>query len=124
MNAKHLIAAIAVFAAAGSVFAEQTYPYVDFGGFHGTKTRAEVVAELKSAQANGTYVAGGKEFTPADAGFASTKTRAQVVAELEQAQTDGSYALLQEEYEGQFPAASGSHAGSRLAARSEATKLN
>ena len=124
MNAKHLIAAIAVFAAAGSVFAEQTYPYVDFSGFHGTKTRAEVVAELKSAQTNGTYVAGGQEYTPADAGFVSSKTRAQVVAELKQAQADGSYAVLQEEYEGQFPVVGGSHAGSRLAAKSEATKLD
>lgn len=124
MNAKKLIAAVAVFAATGSVFAAQTYPYVDFSGVQSTKTRADVTAELKDAQAQGNYVAGGQEFTAPDAQFASSKSRTQVVAELKQAQADGSYALLQQEYEGQVPALnSGSH-GTRLARNSQPLNLD
>ncbi|HJV52102.1 MAG TPA: DUF4148 domain-containing protein [Noviherbaspirillum sp.] len=46
MNAKNLIAAVAVLTATGSAFAGSTYPYVDFTGFQSTKTRADVTAEL------------------------------------------------------------------------------
>lgn len=49
MNAKKLIAAVAVFAAAGSVFAADNTEYVDFNGVQSTKTRAEVRAELEQA---------------------------------------------------------------------------
>lgn len=122
MNAKHLIAAIAVLTATGSAMANE---WVDFNDFHPTKTRAEVVAELKAAQANGNYVVGGQEFTAPDARFASTKTRAQVVAELKQSQADGSYALAHQEYEGQFPALDNAgHAGSRLAGNGQAAHLD
>jgi hypothetical protein len=51
MNAKQLIAAIAVFAAAGSAFADVTGTFDDFTNVPSTKTRAEVVAELKQAPA-------------------------------------------------------------------------
>ncbi len=112
MNAKKLIAAVAVFAATSSAFANE---WVDFNDFQSTKTRAEVSAELKEAQAQGAYVAGGEEFTTPDVPFASTKTRAQVMAELKQAQEDGSYALAQQEFEGQIPMVNNSNTGSRLA---------
>ena len=51
MNAKQLIAAVAVFAAAGSAFADVTGTFEDFTNVRSTKTRAEVVAELKQAPA-------------------------------------------------------------------------
>lgn len=122
MNAKKLIAAVAVFAATGSAFASE---WVDFNDFQSTKTRAEVVAELQAAQANGNYVAGGQEFVAPDAQFASTKTRAQVIAELKQSQADGSYALAQQEYEGQFPALRNvGTADARLAGNGQAAVRN
>jgi len=123
MNAKKLIAAAAVFTATGSVFAAQTYPYVDFSGFQGSNTRAQVVAELKDAQAQGSYIVGGSEFAAPAEHFASTKTRAQVVAELQQSQADGSYAVLQEEYEGQVPALGG-NTGTRLAQNARPAHLD
>lgn len=58
MNAKQLIAAVTVFAAAGSAFASE---WVDFSDFKSTKTRAEVVAEMKQANGRG-QVAGNSEF--------------------------------------------------------------
>jgi hypothetical protein len=119
MNTKHLIAALAVLTATGSAFAHE---WVDFSDFQSTKTRAEVNAELKDAQASGNYVVGGQEFVAPDAQFASTKTRAQVVAELKQSQADGSYALAHQEYEGQFPAVNNS--GSRIAANGHAVNLD
>jgi len=124
MKAKQLIAAIAVFAAAGSALADQTYPYVDFSGFKSTKTRAEVMAELRDSQASG-QIAGGNEFTAPDAKFVSTKTRAQVMAELRQAQEDGSYALAQQEFDGQYPGLQHrGNAGTRLAGQGSADRAN
>ena len=65
MNAKMLIAAVSV-VAAGAAFAQQTEHVPADEGFVSTKTRAEVVAELKAAQQQGTYVAGGvAAFDPA-----------------------------------------------------------
>ncbi len=107
MNVKQLIAAVAVFAAAGSAFADVTGNFTDFVNMPSSKTRAEVVAELQQAQTQGTYVAGGEAFvTPSSQLAANTatqsnaavvatpaKTRAQVVAELKQAQADGSYVV-------------------------------
>lgn len=91
MNAKNLIAAVAVFAA-GSAFADSTYPYVDHSGFVSTKTRAEVVAELNQANANG-QVAHNTEFVEfTNKNVASGKTRAEVRAELEDAYAQGQYA--------------------------------
>jgi predicted RNase H-like HicB family nuclease len=107
MNAKNMIAAVAVFAAAGSVFASELTPWPELENFKSTKTRAEVIAELKQAQANGTYVAGGTETPELVPALAKTtrsgtpvasapatahgKTRAEVYQELVQAQADGSY---------------------------------
>jgi deoxyribose-phosphate aldolase len=91
MNAKHLIAALTVFAAAGAALADDTtYPYVDHSKFVSTKTRAEVIAELNAANANG-QLAQNPDFVEFPA-VASTKTRAEVRAELEKAYADGQYA--------------------------------
>lgn len=119
MKTKHLIAALAVLGATGSAFANE---WVDFSDFQSTKTRAEVAAELKDAQASGNYVVGGQEFVAPDAHFASTKTRAQVVAELKQSQADGSYALAHQEYEGQIPVLNNS--ATRLATSGRAVNLD
>jgi hypothetical protein len=75
MNAKNLIAAVVVFAAAGSAFADQTYPFVEFTNVVSTKTRAEVAATVTPAQtARPEFV----EYTK----VAGEKTRAEVRAEL------------------------------------------
>lgn len=59
MNAKKIIAAVAVLAAANSAFAAE---WVEFNNVQSTRTRAEVVAELKQAQADGTYAALRQEY--------------------------------------------------------------
>jgi hypothetical protein len=74
MNAKNLIAAVALLTAAGSVLADQTYPFVEHTNVASTKTRAEVVAETRPA---------GTEFVE-HKNAASTKTRAEVRHELAQ----------------------------------------
>ncbi|MDY7547714.1 DUF4148 domain-containing protein [Glaciimonas sp. CA11.2] len=52
MNAKPLIAGLIIFAAAaGSAFAEAPYPANDHSS--STKTRAQVIAELATARAQG-----------------------------------------------------------------------
>lgn len=75
MNAKNLIAAVAVFAAAGSAFADQTYPFVEFTNVPSTLTRAEVAATVAPAQAARPEFV---EYTK----VAGEKTRAEVRAEL------------------------------------------
>lgn len=62
MNAKHLIAAAAVFAVAGSAFAVGSDDTAHYSLGKSSKTRAEVTAELRQAQADGTYIVGGQEF--------------------------------------------------------------
>jgi len=54
MNAKQLIATVALFAATGAAFAQSTEYADPAAGFVSTKTRAEVVAEIKQASALGT----------------------------------------------------------------------
>lgn len=88
MNAKQLIAAVAVLTAAGSALADQTYPYVDFSNHASTKTRAEVIAEMKNAtpaekQAKNT------EYVEFKAAALPGKSRTEVRAELEQAYASG-----------------------------------
>lgn len=92
MNAKNLIAALAVMTAAGSAFAESTYPYVDFTGFVSTKTRAEVIAEMTPQAAQPVAQTEWVDFTK----VATGKTRAEVRAELAQAKADGQLARNQE----------------------------
>lgn len=122
MNAKQLIAAVAVLAAANTAFAAE---WVEFTDFKSTKTRAEVMAELKQAQADGSYAAARQEAVNPAANFTGTKTRAQVMAELEQSKADGTYAALHQEYEGQFPGLSnGAATGTRLAGKAGAAEAN
>jgi hypothetical protein len=64
MNPKQLIAAVAMFAATGAVFAQATEYVNPAANFVSTKTRAQVYEELKQAQANGTYVTAGSEDFP------------------------------------------------------------
>ncbi|MGE5652014.1 MAG: DUF4148 domain-containing protein [Bacillota bacterium] len=92
MNAKNLIAALTVMTAAGSAFAESTYPYVDFGGVVSTKTRAEVVAETKQQAVQPVAQTEWVDFTR----VATGKTRAEVRAELAQARAEGQLAGNQE----------------------------
>ncbi|HYD94375.1 MAG TPA: DUF4148 domain-containing protein [Noviherbaspirillum sp.] len=81
MNTKNLIIAASLFAAAGSVLAENIAPYVDQTQFTGTRTRAEVIAELNSETAD-EKLARRAEYVD-QARFVGTKTRAEVLAELE-----------------------------------------
>lgn len=98
MKVRQVIATTAAVLATGSVFAQQTYPSVDFNGHQGTDRHAEVIQELKDAKAKGDYVVGGREYVdPADR-FVSSKTRAQVITELEQSKADGSYDLAHREW--------------------------
>jgi hypothetical protein len=46
MNAKKLITAVALFAAAGSVFAADLMPFPEMDNFQSTRTRADVRAEV------------------------------------------------------------------------------
>ncbi|HJV79418.1 DUF4148 domain-containing protein [Noviherbaspirillum sp.] len=97
MNAKNLIAAVAVLTAAGSALADQTYPYVDFSNHASTKTRAEVIAEMQAAtpaelQAKNT------EYVEFKTAAVPGKTRAEVRAELEQAYASGQVATGNNEY--------------------------
>ena len=98
MNAKQLIAAALVFSATSAAFAQQ----VEANPYAVTKTRAQVMAELQQAQADGTapsYGFLGANNPAAAAGTANRassdnvivrgKTREEVSAELKQAQADG-----------------------------------
>ncbi|WP_334188234.1 DUF4148 domain-containing protein [Noviherbaspirillum sp.] len=63
MNAKKLIAAVAALAVAGSAFAIGSDDTAHYSlGKSSSKTRAEVMAELRQVQADGTYIVGGQEF--------------------------------------------------------------
>ena len=53
MNAKQLIATVALFAATGATFAQSTEYADPAAGFVSTKTRAEVIGEVKQAHAYG-----------------------------------------------------------------------
>jgi hypothetical protein len=80
MNAKTLIAAaFAATFAAGAFAQEATFDDANFvAQAQSTKTRAQVLAELQQARANGTYVAGGEATVFADAPAVSQRTRAEV----------------------------------------------
>lgn len=83
MNAKQLIAAVAVFASTGSAFAAAGYtPPAE--GFVSSKSRAEVTAELQQARANGELSA--KEYVDsADIKIVGTpRSREEVRAEAVQ----------------------------------------
>jgi Domain of unknown function (DUF4148) len=121
MNTKKSLVAIAAFAAVASAFAGDVNPFGNSDNFVSTKTRAEVVAELRQAQADHTYVASGREFDAPSIKSVSARTRADVVAELRQAKEDGTYNIGGEAYMGlDF----GPGIGVNYARMSSGTKLN
>lgn len=82
-----ITAAVALAGAASSAFAiEGTQEFTDTAALS-TKSRAEVMAELRAARADGSF-AGFGEASPAPLA-ASTVTRGEVVAQLRAAQRDG-----------------------------------
>ena len=62
MNTKQLLAALVILSASASAFAQAQEYVTPNDKFVSTKTRAEVIAELKQAQADGTYITGGEEY--------------------------------------------------------------
>lgn len=80
MNVQRLIAALAVLAATGSVFAGDVDPFPKQQPPVSTKTRAEVQAELAQARAQG-WVTGGEEPDYPKIQVKSTRSRAEVRAE-------------------------------------------
>jgi hypothetical protein len=88
MNAKQLIAAVAVFAAAGSAFAQQQEFVAPDANFVSAKTRAEVVAELNQAYAQGALAIRDGADTPVLA--ATKRAREEVRAEAVHAK-DGKF---------------------------------
>lgn len=97
MNAKHLIAAVAVLASAGSVLAQDYVP--PDAGFSSTKTRAEVIAELHQARADGSLNYSDHSY-PVLKAETSRKTREQVQAELVQYRAQHPYGGLDHDYSG------------------------
>ena len=85
MNIQKIIVTAALIAAAGSALADSRYP-VDTPVVS-TKTRAEVVAELKQAGDQGRLNYANSAY-PVLQAAASTKTRAEVRAELAAAETN------------------------------------
>jgi hypothetical protein len=83
MNAKQLIAAVTILAAAGSTFAAAPEQYVDNSKVQTTKTRAEVRAELEQAYRQGERF-GSNEFVE-NVRVASTRSRDEIRAEAVQA---------------------------------------
>ena len=80
MNVKNLIAAAAVFAAAGSAFAQQTEFVAADAGFRSGMTRAEVRQDLADAQSRNLTVQ--RRHDGQDTVYAgSEKTRKEVKAE-------------------------------------------
>jgi hypothetical protein len=97
MNAKHLVAAFAVFAATGSVFA-QDFVAPDANSSL-TRTRAEVVAEIGQARANGTLEVRDDAYSVLPV-TASSKTRDEVRAELAQYKKLHPYSTGDSAYDG------------------------
>ncbi len=83
MNVKQLIAAVAVFAAAGSAFAQQQEFVAPDANFVPAKSRAEVVADLNQAYAQGALTTRDGADTPILA--ATKRPREEVRAEAVQA---------------------------------------
>ena len=80
MDIKKLIAAVAVFAAAGSAFAQQTEFFQPDAGFKSTMTRAEVRQDVTKAASQGKLVM--QQHTGQDPVYAKgERSRAEVRAE-------------------------------------------
>jgi hypothetical protein len=80
MNAKQLIAAVAVLAATGSAFAQSKESVAPDANFMSSKSRAEVIAELNQAQAQG-VLAIREDTYPVIKKQAAMRSRADVRAE-------------------------------------------
>ena len=78
MSIKQLIAAVAVFAAAGSAFADVSGTFADYTNIASTRTRAEVVAEL-AAQGPATRTEWAE---PIPVAAKSDRTREEVRAQM------------------------------------------
>jgi hypothetical protein len=83
MHAKQLIVAVTLLAAAGLALAEQTQYVAADANFVAGKTRAEVVAEVQQAQADGTLSVRDDQYPVLAAG--SQRSRDEVRAETRQA---------------------------------------
>lgn len=81
MNSKHFIAAILMSAATGAVLAQSHEFVAADAGFHSTKSRAEVVAELQQAQSAGLLAFTDATY-PVLAIPAGMRTRAEVRSEI------------------------------------------
>jgi hypothetical protein len=92
MNAKKLIALLAVLAASASAFAGENTEAIDQSNFVSTKTRAEVQDELAQAYAQGFHPGSVEvvEFT----NVASTKSRGEVRKELSESAKDRQFSNL------------------------------
>lgn len=87
MNTKQLTAAIVLFAAAGAALAEAPYPPET--NFVSTKTRADVIAELQQARAQG-LIAVGNEY-PIQPQVKQHLSREQVASQTQQTGTPDIY---------------------------------
>jgi hypothetical protein len=84
MSFKKLITAVAVFAAAGSAFAQQTEFFQPDAGFKSALTRAEVRQEMVQAYGQGKLVQ--QQYTGQDPVYAKgQRSRAEVRAEAAEA---------------------------------------
>jgi hypothetical protein len=91
MNAKQILAALAVFAATGSAFAADNGIFVEHTNVPSTRTRAEVRAELEQANVSN-RMAGNSEFVEY-AQVNSTKSRDEVRGEAIQARNQSGRSL-------------------------------
>jgi len=87
--AKNLFAGLLLTTAVGAAMAEAQYPAET--RFVSTKTRADVVAELQQARANGQLLVSDRDQNVKVA--ASTKSREEVRAELAQARANGEISI-------------------------------
>lgn len=62
MNTQQMVVAASLLIAAAAAMAQQTEFIAPDANFVSTRTRAEVIAELRAAQKEGTYMAGGEEY--------------------------------------------------------------
>lgn len=94
MAIQKLAAALVLTVLSGSVLAAASSPEVSSST---PKTRAQVIAELVQARANGEISSNDADY-PVLPKFVSTKTRAQVIAELAQARANGEMNLNDADY--------------------------
>jgi hypothetical protein len=99
MNVKNLIAAVAVFAAAGSAFAQQTEFVAPDAGFQSTLTRAEVRQDLAQAASEGAIAQ--RQHDGQDTVYAaSSRSRQDVRAEAIKAASNRHYGDVNDTYFG------------------------